>query len=244
MNSTGSFPVLGRLLNSSVCNCTDLTTDPTSAPNALSQGSAAFIVIALLFGCMTQLPGSLITGEANRFWRVSPLLCIGETLAIFVRVIGPVFNSLGTRVRRLLPESSAWHLDRMERQGMCSIKVKAYVLLAERLGNSRKYNYWLKQQWKQAAPTIEDIASLLEEVSNLERGSTLRPVVIVPMVLQFLKTIFIEGDWMQIKMLPYIYFWSWFSVEFLLLMVHGENLNEKDMLEAERLLLIAWHRRR
>ena len=143
---------------------------------------------------MTQLPGSLITGEANRFWRVSPFLCVGETVTIFVRVFCPLFNSICTRVRRLLPESSSWHLGRTERHGNSGIKIKAYVLLAERLGNSRKYNYWLKQQWKQKAPDIEDIAGLLEEVSKLERGSILRPVVIVPMILQFIKILAIDGD--------------------------------------------------
>ncbi len=215
--------------------------DGSSSDNTLSAGSAAFITIALIFGCMTQLPGSLVTGEGNRFWRISPFLCIAETCTIFLRVVAPVINTLCTLVRRhLVPERfAAWHLDAPERQGRVSVKVAAYALLAERLGNSRKYNYWLRQQWKDAAPTVEQIVALLDEVSTLERGTTLRPIVIIPMVLQFAKLMILDGDWITVKLLPWVYFWSWFSVEFLLLMVHGDKLSEMDMLEAEKILLLS-----
>ncbi len=235
-------------LHPNATNCTfslpdqDGPPSPDDATNTLSAGSAAFITIALIFGCMTQLPGSLVTGEANRFWRISPFLCIAETCTIFVRVVAPVFNALCTLARRhLVPErfSASWHLDAGERQGRVSVKVAAYALLAERLGNSRKYNYWLRQQWKDAAPTVEQIVALLDEVSTLERGTTLRPIVIIPMVLQFAKLMILEGDWIAVKLLPWFYFWSWFSVEFLLLMVHGDGLSEMDMLEAEKILLLS-----
>ena len=214
--------------------------DMCPADDTVSAGSAAFITIALIFGCMTQLPGSLTTGEGNRFWRISPFLCAAETGVIFVRVIGPLFNSVCTFVRRhLIPERSSWHLDRSERQGRSGLKTTAYAILAERLGSSRKYNYWLRQQWKTSAPTEEQIPALLDEVSNLERGSTLRPIVIIPMVLQFCKLMVVEASWFSVKLLPWIYWWSWFSVEFLLLMVHGDKLGERDMLEAERILLLS-----
>ncbi|KAK0726159.1 hypothetical protein B0H67DRAFT_608134 [Lasiosphaeris hirsuta] len=213
----------------------------SSSDGTLSAGSAAFISIALIFGCMTQLPGSLVTGEANRFWRISPFLCVAETLVIMVRTIKPLFNSICTQIRRhLVPERFAGlHLDKSERQGRVSLKVQSYALLAERLGNSRKYNYWLRQQWKESAPTVEQIVELLDEVSNLERGSTLRPIVIIPMVLQFAKILIIDANWVTVKLIPWIYFWSWFSVEGLLLMVHGDKLGEMDMMEAERILLLS-----
>ncbi|KAK3342186.1 hypothetical protein B0T25DRAFT_617977 [Lasiosphaeria hispida] len=225
-------------------NCTFHSPDEngsSSSDGTLSAGSAAFISIALIFGCMTQLPGSLVTGEANRFWRISPFLCMAETLVIMVRITKPLFNSICTQIRRhLVPERFAeLHLDRLERQGRVSLKVQSYALLAERLGNSRKYNYWLRQQWKESAPTVEQIVELLDEVSNLERGSTLRPIVIIPMILQFAKVLIIDADWISVKLLPWIYFWSWFSVEGLLLMVHGGKLSEMDMLEAERILLLS-----
>ncbi|KAG7283929.1 hypothetical protein NEMBOFW57_010287 [Staphylotrichum longicolle] len=237
MNFTTPFP-------SNTTNCTFHLPDEngsSSGDNTLSAGSAAFITIALIFGCMTQLPGSLVTGEGNRFWRISPFLCIAETATIFVRVVTPVVNALCTLVRRhLVPERfAALHLDASERQGRVSVKVAAFALLAERLGNSRRYNYWLRQQWKDAAPTVEQIVALLDEVSRLERGTTLRPIVIIPMVLQFAKLMIVDGDWIGVKLLPWVYFWSWFSVEFLLLMVHGDGLSEMEMLEAEKILLLS-----
>ena len=238
MNST--TPLL-----SNATNCTlhfpDQDGPPSSGDNTLSAGSAAFITIALVFGCMTQLPGSLITGEANRFWRMSPCLCIAETCTIFLRVIPPLANTLCTLARRhLVPERfAAWHRDAPGRQGRVSVRVAAYALLAERLGNSRRYNYWLRYQWEDAAPTVEQMVALLDEVSTLERGTTLRPIVIIPMVLQFAKLVILEGDWITVKLLPWVYFWSWFSVEFLLLMVHGDGLSEMDMLEAEKILLLS-----
>jgi hypothetical protein len=189
---------------------------------------------------MTQLPGSLVRGESKRFWRISPFLSGVETMVILLRITGPLFNTLCTYVRRhLIPERSAWHLDRSERQGQTSLKTKAYALLAERLGSSGKYNYWLRQQRKISAPTLEQISALLDEVSNLERGSTVRPIVIIPMVLQFTKIMIVEAHWFTVKALPWIYWWSWFSVEFLLLMVHGDKLSERDMVEAERILLLS-----
>ncbi|KAK0642944.1 hypothetical protein B0T16DRAFT_414984 [Cercophora newfieldiana] len=222
-------------------NCTfHLPEQDGTAENTLSSGSAAFITIALIFGCMSQLPGSLVTGEGNRFWRISPFLSLTEAIIILVRIAVPLYNRLCTLVRRyIIPDGSTLHLDASERQGRVSLKVMAYALLAERLGNSRKYNYWLRQQWKESAPTLEQIVSLLDAVSSLERGTTLRPIVIVPMVLQLAKLSIIEASWTSVKLLPLMYFWSWLSVEFLLLMVHGDKLSEMDMLEAERILLLS-----
>ncbi|KAK3315424.1 hypothetical protein B0H66DRAFT_536294 [Apodospora peruviana] len=57
------------------------------------------------------------------------------------------------------------------------------------------------------------------------------------MVLQFAKIMVVDASWFYVKLLPCVYFLSWFSVEFLLLMVHGDGLNETDKLEAERILL-------
>ena len=208
--------------------------------NTLSQGSAAFLVIALIFGCMSQLPGSLITPQANRFWRVSPILALFETATILVHMIFPAYNSIGTCVRRhVVPQSSDWHLERSERHGGAGVKIKAYVLLAQRLGNSRSYNYWQKLQAKHSTLTIEEIVALLDEISELEKGTTLRPIIILPMVLQFAKTLIIQGDFLLVKLLPLIYFWSWLAVELLLIIVHGEKLNEMEMDQAESILLLS-----
>jgi hypothetical protein len=57
------------------------------------------------------------------------------------------------------------------------------------------------------------------------------------MVLQFLKTCFIRGDYFRV--LPLAYFISWFSVEILLLMVHGNKLNEQEVFQAESMLLLS-----
>ena len=221
-------------------NSTNGTLCPSiSSQNEVSSGSAAFIAIALLLGCMTQIAGSLVTTTCNRFWRISPLLNLAESLTIFFRIARPLFNSICTILRRKLPESSRWYLDGFERQGKSTVRAHAYALLAERLGNSRDYDYWLKQQTQISAPTIEQIVGLLDDIAELEDGTTLRPVVILPMILQFAKLCIITGGFWEVKALPLIYFWSWFWVEVLLLLVHGEKLGEKDMLDAERILLLS-----
>ena len=222
-------------------NATNSTThepDPNGA-NTLSAGSAAFIIFALLFGSMTQLPGSLVVSECNRVWRLSPFLSLAECVVILSRTVYPLFRTLSYRIRRLvLPATHKWHPDPETENRSHDLKIHAYALLAERLGNSRKYNYWMRMQRKQAVPTLEDIVSLLDEVSNLERGATLRPVVIVPMVLQLFKVVFVDAGFLEVKLLAYLYFFSWFSAEVQLLMVHGEKLDTREMLEAEKILLL------
>jgi hypothetical protein len=140
----------------------------TEQPQTLSAGSAAFIVIALILGCMTQPPGSLISSNCNRFWRISPLHAFGEGENILIRLSGPVYNYLATVYRRLLPVGHMLHLGLHEHQGTYTVRIAAHALLAERLGNSRQYNLWQRQQGKVAAPTVEDMVALLDEVEKME----------------------------------------------------------------------------
>ena len=208
-----------------------------SGPRSVSAGNAGFIVIALIFGCMTQPPGSLITMNCNRFWRISPFHAMTEGITIFLRLSIPLFHYGATAVRRRLSVDNDWYLGPREKQGTYGFRVAAHAMLAERLGNSRQYNLWQKQQFKLAAPTVEDMVALLDEVGKMERGSTLRPVVIVPMVLQFLKICFIKGSYLRV--LPLAYFISWVAVESLLLLVHGDKLDDEEKFSAETVLLLS-----
>ncbi len=63
---------------------------------------------------------------------------------------------------------------------------------------------------------------LLDEVRKMERGSTLQPIAIIHLVLQFFNAVFIRGDYFRLPSL--IYFISWLSVESLLLLVHGDKV--------------------
>ncbi|KAJ6627348.1 hypothetical protein B0H10DRAFT_2429290 [Mycena sp. CBHHK59/15] len=179
--------------------------------STLSAGSATFLLIALALGCLTQPNGSLILPGCDRIWRLHPLFSIAEAAVIAMRLVSSRLH--GTPLR-----------------------IKAHALLAERLGNVWNRNLWQKQQALQAAPTREELAELLDAVEDMERGSTLRPAVILPMVLQFGKLCFIRGTSLTTA-LGMLYFFSWLLVETLLLMVHGPKLYKGERRVATRELL-------
>jgi hypothetical protein len=75
--------------------------DPTLCNN-ISRGSAAFILVALALGALTQPPGSLLISPSVghlRIWRLSPFLCGPEGLTILCSLVQAPFAHMSQRKR-------------------------------------------------------------------------------------------------------------------------------------------------
>lgn len=155
--------------------------DPTNpnSSNTLSGGSAAFIIIALILGTLSQPPGSLIISYRTpdiahwRIWRLSPLLCGLEGLTILFALVHAPFVHASQRQR-------------------------AFTIMARR-----------------TSTTHHETRSLVE---YLERP---KMELILPMVLQIWKVIFIRGSritsvmatfyWLNWAVVQYCHCWVWFA---------------------------------
>ena len=81
------------IMDISLLTSTTESTKPCPPKNTLSGGSAAFIVITLILGCLAQPPGCLIlpsTLGSYRVWRLNPLTCSLEGITILTKLLyGP-----------------------------------------------------------------------------------------------------------------------------------------------------------
>lgn len=163
-------------------NITMNTTDPCSGTDiasrlpTLSGGSAAFILVALMLGCLSQPAGSLIVYTqfgAWRLWRLSPLLAGLEGITVILCLIQAPFSKISQRER-------------------------AFTILAKR-----------------TTSTHDEARSLVEVLGRPKLE------LIVPMMLQIVKLMFITGSkititlavmfWLDWVVIQYCHCWVWFS---------------------------------
>jgi hypothetical protein len=198
-------------LNRSACiqptqSTVNITSLHANLSSSLSAGNAAFILVALFLGCLSQPSGFLLYPGCSRLWRLSPFFSAIESMLICTHLITALVHRK-------------------------SVRVKALALLARRLGASREYQIQYKTQRGIPAPTIKQMKALLHEAQNLERGLTLRLAIALPMTLQFLKIGFIRGIPLTTT-IGIMYFSNWLAVETLILMVDGKVFSEDEQEEA------------
>lgn len=178
--------------------------DAPSSSSELSSGAAAFILIALALACVAQPSGSLVLGGVDRFWRLHPFFSFGEATVVYFRCFHLLI------IRRWPPRTIG------------------YILLAERFGNSARYNLWWRMQEAVAAPTKDELEHVLRAVDDMERSVTFRAVVYVPVLLQFAKLLVIRGH-IFLTVIGMMYFLSWLAIEILLLFVSGTTLDDDEV---------------
>lgn len=163
--------------NMSTMNNTNCTIpDIASQPPTLSGGSAAFILIALMLGCLSQPAGSLVVSSqfgASRIWRFSPLLAGLEGLVILICLLQARYNKV-------------------------TQKERAFTVLAKRTTSTHE----------ETKPLVEFL-----DRPKLE--------MIIPMMLQIFKVVFITGAplttamavmyWLDWATIQYCQCWVWWS---------------------------------
>ena len=223
----------GHKLTTSSTNFTAPTPAIIAGPSACSEDSlielsrgAAFALVTSIALALVYHPasGSLIFGPTNRFWILSPVASVADSFAILVRL-----GEWAVRKCNLL----CFYKGPSKVSNELTFRNAAYSILIARALNASVPRREGFESHTEHDSYIEEVRSIGSEI---DEGKRVRLGIALPILGQFIKILVVQNVYF-LKILGYIYFLHWSTIEVLIFVAKPKRKNTFTALEVTDILV-------